>query len=182
MFYLEPTRVRRHRRAQRLVDRVRWSVGAPGWGWAAVEGLHRVARFVHHRETAAAAGWSHDRAATLGGPVVWQWCPLDTPHHGGVGLVQAALRYRLRGRYQRRIKTVVYPLMARLRRTPGVVGAQVRCCGRFTRSQRATRARYGWGRLGLGDPSQRVATAFVTVALRFGSVGVTVVVNYGHAG
>lgn len=140
-----------------------------------------MATAADHRQTAAAAGWAVERAVTVASPVVWQWCPLHEPGHGGIHLVRTALRYRLRGRYQRRIKTIVYPLMARLRRLNGVVGVSIRCCGRFTRSQRATHSRYQWGRLGVGDPSQRVASAFVTAALRFGSVGVTVVVNYGYA-
>ena len=54
----------------------------------------------------------------------------------------------------------------------------LRCAGRFTRRQRADRAAYRWGRLGRGDPATRVEEAFFTVPLRFGAVGVTLLVSY----
>jgi ribosomal protein S3 len=62
---------------------------------------------------------------------------------------------------------------------PGVVGARVRCHGRFTRRQRADRATHKWGRLGRTHLGARVEDARTGAALRFGAVGVTLLVNYG---
>jgi ribosomal protein S3 len=100
---------------------------------------------------------------------------------GNLDTLVAHLVYRLAGRYERRTKSVALPVLRLTQKMPGVVGASVRCHGRFTRRQRADAAVHAWGRLGRGDRSARVVDARTGVALRFGAVGVTVVVNYGDA-
>jgi ribosomal protein S3 len=89
------------------------------------------------------------------------------------------LVYRLRGRFERRTKSVALPLLRLTQKMPGVVGARVRCHGRFTRRQRADRATHKWGRLGRTHLGARVEDARTGAALRFGAVGVTLLVNYG---
>ena len=133
----------------------------------------------HRRQKSAVHTWNQSRSTTLGCQVQLAWCSLDPKRHR-VREIQSSLKYRLRGRFQRRIKTVVFPLMKRLKKLPQVKGVEFRCHGRFDRQQRAQHKRIMWGVLGTNDPSQKKETIFVTVPLRFGAVGITLLINYGY--
>lgn len=139
-------------------------------------GLTRFSR----RRLLAAAVWSKTRSTTLNGfKVILKWCELDL-FENRVREVQSLLKYRLRGRFQRRIKAIVFPLMKRLKKSLKIKGAEFRCYGRFDRKQRAQKQTIKWGSLGGSDPSQQKKSTFVTVPLRFGAVGITLNVNYGY--
>jgi ribosomal protein S3 len=107
------------------------------------------------------------------------WVRLPGLFEGNLDTLVAHLVYRLRGRFERRTKSVALPVLRLTQKMPGVVGARVRCHGRFTRRQRADRSVHKWGRLGRTHRAARVEDARAGVALRFGAVGVTVLVNYG---
>ena len=182
-FYLDRFRRRRTQRRIQLHQRLLRSTAAAATHWARPDWPARAWSALAAAPARAGRVWAAARAGAVGQLVQLVWCPLELPPGGGVpgGIrpLQALVRYRLRGRHQRRIKSVVWPLLQRVRSNLEVTGAAARCNGRFTRAQRASHEVYQWGRLGQGDPSQRVEAAFVTAPLRFGSVGVTLMVNYG---
>ena len=152
-----PVRRRRRRRHRRVRPRRPWRRGRPAW----------AART--RRITWLAGEWR------LGG---WIWVRLPALRVGNADTLAAHVGYRLRGRHARRIRGVALPVLRLTQRMPGVVGARVRCAGRFTRRQRADRAIHRWGRVGRADRTARVEDRGVTAALRFGAVGVTVTVAY----
>jgi hypothetical protein len=157
-----PRRVRRRPRRRWRGRRPRWAVRTRRTGW-----IRR------HRRTA----WP----ATLAGvtpPDRWIWVRLRGVRLGNADTIAAHVGYRLRGRHARRIRGVALPILRLTQKIPGVVGARVRCAGRFTRRQRADRAVHRWGRVGRADRTVRVEDRGVSTALRFGRVGVTVTVAY----
>jgi len=128
------------------------------------------------------------RAVTQG---VRQWgSPRGGAHWGWVRLPRgrgytpvpgllARIRYRLgSGRIEVRSRRVGLPLLRGALRLGGAVGAEVRCCGRFSRRQRATQETFRAGYLGRGDNHLTRVTEFTTLSLRFGAVGVTLTVSF----
>lgn len=106
----------------------------------------------------------------------WCWIKLGRPRYLGVPTLLARMRYRLRGRIEMRARRVALPLLKGALRLRGVIGAEVRCHGRFSRRQRASHDVFRAGRLGqLSNPRE---VGFATVPLRFGAVGVTLTVSY----
>lgn len=138
-------------------------------GRAAHLGAHPAAGYL----TGVARRWGDPRGTT------WVWCRLPTLVVGTLDTLVAHLGYRLRGRAERRVKQVALPLLGLTQRLPGAVGGAVRCHGRFTRRQRADRAVHSWGVLHRTARTARVADTAAAVTLRFGAVGVTLLVNYG---
>lgn len=108
----------------------------------------------------------------------WVWCRIPTLRVGTLETLMNHLSYRIRGRFERRIRGVALPLLGTTRRVLGAVGAHLRCSGRFTRRPRGEAQTFKWGVLRRGTPTARVEQAFLTVPLRFGAVGVTLTVAY----
>ena len=138
--------------------------GAPRWGRVV---LARGGRFAPWGETARV--WRTTR---------WVWCRIPTLRVGTLETLMNHLSYRIRGRFERRIRSVALPLLGTTRRVSGVVGAHLRCSGRFTRRPRGETQTFKWGVLQRGTPTTRVEQSFLTVPLRFGAVGVTLTVAY----
>jgi hypothetical protein len=175
-------------RARHLLSHLRVTWGSAGW---VVRVFYVDARRRRPRRVGRGrSGWVRSRGAApyLAGvatrwarsrPAGWVWCRLPGLFEGNLDTLVAHLVYRLRGRFERRTKSVALPLLRLTQKMPGVVGARVRCHGRFTRRQRADRSTHKWGRLGRTHLGARVEDARATTALRFGAVGVTLLVNYG---
>lgn len=108
----------------------------------------------------------------------WVWCRIPTLRVGTLETLMNHLSYRIRGRFERRIRGVALPLLGTTRRVSGAVGAHLRCSGRFTRRPRGETQTFKWGVLRRGTPTTRVEQSFLTVPLRFGAVGVTLTVAY----
>jgi len=108
----------------------------------------------------------------------WVWCRIPTLRVGTLETLMNHLSYRIRGRFERRIRGVALPLLGTTRRVFGAVGAHLRCSGRFTRRPRGETQTFKWGVLQRGTPTTRVEQSFLTVPLRFGAVGVTLTVAY----
>lgn len=156
-------RRRRPRRARPTLYPGKWSrcVSLVGWKRRGV--------------SVGAHAWGLSR-----GGVQWGWVrlPRGRRYTPPVGLL-ARLRYRLgTGRIEVRSRRVGLPLLRGALRLGGVVGAQVRCCGRFSRRQRATQETFRAGYLGKGTTRVTQVTEFTTLALRFGAVGVTLTVSF----
>ena len=141
-------------------------VQPPRWGRALQ--LQRLIKKAHWKEMAQV--WSTQ--------VKWIWCQIPSLRKGTLETLTAQLGYRLRGRFERRIRGVALPLLKLTRQMSGVTGASVRCAGRFTRANRAKTQTFRWGKLHRGNPTTPVGETFLTVPLRFGAVGVTLLVSY----
>lgn len=124
--------------------------------------------------TVGAHAWGSPRKATWG----WVRLPKGRRYTPPAGLL-ARLKYRLgTGRIEIRSRRVGLPLLRGALRLGGVVGAEVRCCGRFSRRQRATQETFRAGYLGRGNTQITRVTEFTTLSLRFGAVGVTLTVSF----
>ena len=121
-----------------------------------------------------AAVWGHPRGAMWG----WVRLPRGRLYTPPAGLL-ARIRYRLgSGRVEVRSRRVGLPLLRGALRLGGVVGAEVRCAGRFSRRQRATQETWRAGYLCRNHSGVTRVTEFATLALRFGAVGVTLTVSF----
>ena len=138
--------------------------GVPRWGRVV---LARGGRSAPWGETARV--WRATR---------WVWSRIPHLRVGTLETLMNHLSYRIRGRFERRIRGVALPLLGLTRRIPTAVGAHLRCSGRFTRRPRGETQNFTWGVLRRGTPSTRVEQSFLTVPLRFGAVGVTLTVAY----
>lgn len=124
--------------------------------------------------TTGASTWGAPRGATWG----WVRLPRGRTYTPPAGLL-ARIRYRLgSGRIEVRSRRVGLPLLRAALRLGGVVGAEVRCAGRFSRRQRATQETFRAGYLGRTNAGVTRVVQFTTLALRFGAVGVTLIVSF----
>lgn len=160
--------LRRQRRRQlpRSVIRRRRQLGK----WA------RVIRMCRHRKRGPLLEMAQLWGAPRGG--TWCWIRLARPRYLGVATLLARMKYRLRGRIEMRARRVALPLLRGALRLRGVVGAEVRCHGRFSRRQRASHDVFRAGKLGRTQVSTPREVGFATVPLRFGAVGITLTVSY----
>lgn len=179
-----------------------WFLGGPrannprGWSRRGLRQLRRRRRPRRGRPTLYPGKWSRclslegwkRRGVSVGaqawgsprGGAQWGWVrlPKGQKYSTPAGLL-ARLRYRLgTGRIEVRSRRVGLPLLRGALRLGGVVGAEVRCCGRFSRRQRATQETFRAGYLGKGTARVTQVTEFTTLALRFGAVGVTLTVSF----
>lgn len=185
---------RRSRREPRLRERrrPRRSIYAASTQWwrrpsrrmnhVTLPGLwHRLVRVVRQRRKyltiTGATWWATEVTRQVGHPVRWRWIHLRQPIHGGASTFLAVVRYGLRGRGLRGMAGVVRPLLRSTQRAPRVVGACIRCAGRFGRKQRAEHKVYRWGQLSRSGVGAPVEQARLTIPLRFGMVAVTLTIN-----
>lgn len=143
--------------------------------------VNRWNRLALVRQTRRATPWKEMAGVWSTSQVRWIWCRIPHLRWGTLASLMAHLKYRLQGRFERRLRGVALPLLGLTRRLPGVQGAQVRCSGRFTRAPRGKTQTFGWGKLQRGNPAVRLEQAFLTRALRFGAIGVTLLVSYAGA-